>query len=581
MRSKLFAPLVIFGSVAGLLFVLAEAQPSKAQSAQAAHPAPQILVLKATEVDLSPPPTPGQPRAPIPLPRHFANPTLIGQVKAALAAPMKSSKGSTGSGNSGHHGKPTPTPTPTSTSTSTPTPTPTPTPSPTPSTAPISSGVSSPVAMTTSFAGMNLYSGGGYVPPDTTVAAGGTNVVEVVNAFGSVYNTAGSLLANLNDAACTTNSSTDSVSDPRVLFDTASGRWFISTTTFSPIGDASWNLLFSSGSDPTTATWYCLIIPTSNIRNSDGSTGNFADFPKLGINADKVVLTGDAYSPLGPFAQNYKFQGTEFVVINKSELINLSSNIHTALFAPDQGDYAIEPAQELTPSSTTDAFYMAAVNSALASTSTLDVWEIDGVPGVSTLQTKITSLPIGTISIPPNAQQEGTSVLIDTNDDSLLDAAFRDGTPGSLWVSANDACTPTGDSAVRSCLRFINVSIDASGLSVAQDFDYADPGMYYYYPAIRTDSAGNLFAAFSGSSTSSYASAYAAMQSAGSNNVLTNLSSIGAGNAPYTISPPRWGDYSGAGVDPSGSSVWLGAEYATRIPILGSYWGTAIANAQP
>jgi hypothetical protein len=426
---------------------------------------------------------------------------------------------------------------------------------------------------------MNLYGGGGFVPPDTQIAAGATFVLEAVNSLGAVYNMVGAFQANLNTTACTTNSSTDRVSDPRVFFDPTLGRWFISTTTFSPIGDASWNLLFSSSSDPTTSTWSCLVIPTSNMRNPDGTTGNFPDFPKIGINSNKVVLTGDAFSPSG---QSYKFQGTEFVVINKNLL--LSGTADVALFAPNQGYFAIEPAQDLTPNSTTDAIYLAAVNSAVTSTSTIRVWTVQGVPGDSSnpLQTpQVTTLSIATISYPPNAQQQGTGALIDTNDDSLLDAVFRDGTPGSLWVSANDGCTPPADSAVRSCLRFVNVSINGNTMSVAQDFDYADPGKYYYYPAIRTDISGDLYAAFTGSSGSSYASAYAGMQLAGSSNVLTNLSVFRAGDSSYTISPPRWGDYSGAGVDPSDASVWLGAEYATSIPFLGSFWGTAIAHAQP
>ena len=47
---------------------------------------------------------------------------------------------------------------------------------------------------------------------------------------------------------------------------------------------------------------------------------------------------------------------------------------------------ALGPAQELTQGSTTDTLYMAAVNSALASTSALDIWEISGVPGGSALR---------------------------------------------------------------------------------------------------------------------------------------------------------------------------------------------------
>lgn len=534
------------------------------QSAQAAPPDPQTFVLETTRVDMSKTRTTTKSRAPIQAPRHFANPALLGRVKAALAAATTPSPYSKG----GHHGgKPTPTPTPT----------------PAPSSVPISSGVTSPATVSTNFDAMNLLDGGGYVPPDTTVAAGTsassatTLLLEAVNSLGAVYTTTGALQVNLNTTACTTNSS-DSVSDPRVLFDAASGMWIISTTTFSPISDASWNIVFSS--DPTASTWTCLIIPTSQIRNPDGTTGNFPDFPKIGINTDKVVLTGDAFAP---FLNSYKFEGTEFVVINKSDLVNLSSNINIALYPPNQGAFAIEPAQELTPKSTTEPLYMVAVNSALTSTSTLDLWTITGVPGgTPTLQTTTNSLPIDTIALPPNAQQQGTSVLIDTNDDSLLDAAFRDGSPGSLWTSANDGCTPPGDSAVRSCLRFINVSIDSSGtMSVAQDFDYADPGKYYYYPAIRTDSSGNLYAAFTGSSSGLYASAYAGVQSVGTINALTNLSVTRPGDYPYTVSPPRWGDYSGAGVDPGGASVWLGAEYATQLSPFGSVWGTAIAQVQP
>lgn len=536
-------------------------------SANAATPAPQNLTLTPVRVDLSQPAALGRGRAPININRHFANPTLLGQVKANLAAERASS---TQSGAHGAKPKPSPSPSPT----------------PTPSPAPISQSVATPVKIVTpSFDAMNLYSGGGYVPPDTTVAAGINNgstlIFEAVNAFSTVYDTAGSTVVNLSQTACTTNSSTDSVSDPRVLFD--SGRWFLSSTTFSPSSDASWNLLFSLGSDPATSTWVCLIIPTSTIRNPDGTTGNFPDFPKIGINSDKVVLTGDAFSQN---RRGYKFQGTEFVVINKSDLLNLtvsasgtvSGTINIALLAPNQGDFAIEPAFQI--NSTSDSLYMAAVNSGVASTSNLDIWTITGLPGAG-LQKAVAHLAIDTISYPPNALQLGTTTQIDTNDDSLLDAFLREDS-GSLWVSANDACTPKGDTAVRSCARFINVSIGTGGtLSVAQDFDYADLGTDYYYPAVRTDASGNLYAAFSGSSGTTYPSAYAGIQSSGSANQLTNLSVTRAGDYPYTISPPRWGDYSGAAVDPAGSSVWLGAEFATQFSIFGSMWETAIVNVQP
>lgn len=548
-------------------------------SAGATPVGPQTIALSVTQVDVSRPPMPGRPRAPIPVPRHLANPALVAEIKAAYAK----------SGGA----KPQHTPRPSPSSSATPTPTSSSSPTATPTPAPplaISSGVQTRLTSFTSFDAMNLWDGGGFVPPDTTIAAGAvptgtatpTMLVEGVNSMGAVYDSGGSLLVNLSTTACTTNSSTDSVSDPRVLFDAGSGRWFISTVTFSPMSDASWNVLVSTSSDPTVSIWNCLVIPTGNIRNPDGSTGNFPDFPKIGINSDKVVLTGDAYSQTG--ANSYKFQGTEYIVLDKSGLTSATGTVNAAMFKPNQRDFAIEPAQHLDYTSA-DPLYMAAVNSALASTSTIDVWTINGVPGsaVNPLQTPtVTSLPIATISTPPNAQQQGTGVLLDTNDDSLLDAVFREGAPGSLWVSANDACRPPGDNTVRSCTRFINVSISAKGaMSVAQDFDYADVGTYYYFPAVITDAAGDLFAAFTGSSTTLYASAYGAVQKTGTVNQITNLSLTRGGDSPYSVSPPRWGDYSGASVDPGDKSAWLGAEYATSNIVLGPYWGTAIAHVSP
>jgi hypothetical protein len=546
--------------------------------AQADSPAAQTLVLRSVAVDVG-----GRPvehgRAPIELPRHFADPALLGQIKARLAAA---------------NSKPGPS------RRSTPTPTPQPKPTPSPSPAPVATPNGTPVSISTPFAALGFFDGGGYVPPDTTVTAGMVNgvtteLLEAVNLTAEVYTTSSpNGIASIDITACTPNSGADSISDPRVLYDAPSGHWFVSTVTFAPTADAGWSLLISPGNDPTSTTWTCLFIPTGGIKNPDGSTGSFPDFPKLGMNGNKIVLTGDAFSTVQRrFTTSYKFQGTEFVVLNKSEVLSPPGTaIHETLFPPAQGDFAIEPAQHLatigTGTSNPDNLYMASVNSAASSTATLNVWNVTGVPtATSSANVSKTALPIYTMSTPPNAQQQGTNVLIDTNDDSLLDAAFRDGSPGSLWVSGNDACTAPGDNTARSCARLIEVAISNNGgaMSVAQDFDFAESGGYFYYPAVRTDSGGNLVTVFTGSSPSTYASLYSGVQKASlanSANTLTSFSTIWAGQAPYTASPPRWGDYSGAGVDPSDSSVWVAGEYAATPDIFfGSIWGTAIARVQP
>jgi hypothetical protein len=218
------------------------------------------------------------------------------------------------------------------------------------------------------------------------------------------------------------------------------------------------------------------------------------------------------------------------------------------------------------------------------SASTVRIWSVAGVPGTSQpVAVATTSLAISTLTTPPNAAQGGTSKLVDTNDNALLDAVFRDGSPGgSLWVSANDGCTPRGDTVPRSCLRLIEVSIAPGNLTVKQDFDYSASGQYFFYPAIRTDNTGNLIVVFNRSSSSQYISVYGSVQkTTDAANTLEPPVLLKSGSGAYTESA-RWGDYSGASIDPSNSTLWLGGEYPTSCGVLiRSCWGTWIANVAP
>lgn len=187
------------------------------------------------------------------------------------------------------------------------------------------------------------------------------------------------------------------------------------------------------------------------------------------------------------------------------------------------------------------------------------------------------NLGISTLSSPPDAKQLGSSVLIQTNDNRLLDAVYRNvnGT-GVLWVSANAACVPAADTGTRACLRLIKLSTGSS-ITKVQDFDFGMFSRYFYYPAIQTDGSGNLIAVFSGSSAGEYASVYAGGQK--TTEALNSFQTpvlIQAGENAYTPFASRWGDYSGAAIDPSDPPVvWVAGEYA-RIEG-GSEWGTWIA----
>lgn len=89
------------------------------------------------------------------------------------------------------------------------------------------------------------------------------------------------------------------------------------------------------------------------------------------------------------------------------------------------------------------------------------------------------TLAINQMASPPNAAQCNTSATVVTNDNALLSASFREGSPGYLWVSGNDACTFAGDNATYSCARFIQIAItndDVGTAKVSQDFDVGQDG---------------------------------------------------------------------------------------------------------
>lgn len=404
-----------------------------------------------------------------------------------------------------------------------------------------------------SFDGLRLSESGGWIPPDTQVGVGPNHIVEAVNLEMRIWTKSGTFVSSsdLNSFFGTS----AQLSDPKIRYDVPSGRWFIAVISYNNSFTAgAWRLAVSTGSDPT----------STFFRYTASTTKSAPDFPAVGINDDKLVLTANAF-------RGNSFLGTEFLVINKANLVSGTSAAST-YFPPPQGLFTIQPAHSLSPTTT---LYMAAV--AYNSATSIRVWSVNGVPGVGAGVTLLNANPsIGTLTSPPDAQQAGTSTLIQTNDNRLLDAVYRNGV---LWVSANSACKPSADASTRACLRLIQFSTGSS-ITKQQDFDFGISGQYYYYPAIQIDGGGNLLSVFSGSSTSAFAGVYASGQrpSDGANTFQTPVL-IKDGEHAYKPFASRWGDYSGAAIDPSDpTTVWVAGEYA-RIEG-GSEWGTWLAPVQ-
>src|SRR5580704_1509058 len=440
------------------------------------------------------------------------------------------------------------------------------------------------------FAGLafpNSQCGPGCEPPSMGVAAGPSNVVEVTNIVGRIFDKSGNDLSDFNLNTFFGVATDIFSSDPRIEYDTLSQRWFISFLTFDTTDPTTslngfWNLAVSTDSNP---------LDGFNTYQVE-TPGDFPDQPPLGFNDDKVVTGGNSFS-CDPDCNDGPYEGNEFLVWNKSELLAGAATIDTDYNPPneDSSDFPIIPAKSRTSTSTL-WMVSACVNTFSECNDSLNLWSVTGVPGVGLgSSASFTTPTISEIDPPPVAPQKGNSSNpIDTSDGRLLDAAFRD---GLLWASGNASCTPPSDTIARSCLQYVEVETGTSP-TIGRDFPFGTKGAYDYYPSIDLDSADDLITSFTQSSGAEYPSAYVDGRLATEvNNVLGTPVLLEPAGTTTTYNSPNpeslnsnafpWGDYSGAGIDPTDqTAVWVAAEYSASVPtpLATPNWGTWIAEAR-
>ncbi|HET6966346.1 MAG TPA: hypothetical protein VFH58_16355 [Acidimicrobiales bacterium] len=404
-------------------------------------------------------------------------------------------------------------------------------------------------------------------PPDTQVAASSQYLVEMVNDMGTIWTRQGSLVPNqqFDLGAFFQVAGGLSASDPQVLYDQASGRWFASMMGFSvdqqnnPTGGQVY-LAVSQTSDPT-GSWYTYQATT----NTPYASNEIFDQPFLGVNDDKVVLSwNDFYNdPSIPVNE-------ETWVFQKSDLVGGTMTAGAELFQNDVDRYRMVPVRSLSSTATEYVLYNNSDCANLGCNSkvphpSVGVIAVTGTPAAGTVTSTEADPSVAPTSLPPNGAQPGcknaTTCGIVTDDDRLLPSYYEN---GSIWTSANDACTVSN--VVRSCLRVIGLDVTGTP-RVSWNGDVGASGWDLYYPAVVPDSAGDIAVSFSQSSSSVYPqSAYTVL---GGNVGTPQIATLVPGRAPYNDQFPQgagpfvWGDYSSAVPDPGHDGTWwLAGEHA-------------------
>jgi hypothetical protein len=393
----------------------------------------------------------------------------------------------------------------------------------------------------------------GWIPYDAAIAVGPNHVLAMTNAQWGIYSRTGTNLA-VTQFSSWWGTAAGTPFDPKCYYDNSGHFVMIATSVGN--GLANMHVSISQTSDPTGAWWNYVFD-----WRLDGSTmsGNWGDYPGLGFDDNAIFINANQYT-----ISSNSFRYAKVRVLDKSQLFSGSSAGYTDFISLTNSNgtaaFTVKPARCI--SSSVSEYLL---NTLPGGGNYVTLWRIDNAPA-SPVLTRVGAVSIGSYSVPPNAKQSGTGILISTGDCRTQDVVWQN---GYLFTGFSERIGSNRNAV--SAIRYLKINTSSSGAE--KDITYTGSGIYMYYPAVSVDASGNMFMTFSRSGKSEYASMY-------QTGMLTTDGSIQpsalvkAGVTRNTSG--RWGDYSGISNDPNdGGTLWLYCGWANT----SNRWATWNASA--
>lgn len=133
-----------------------------------------------------------------------------------------------------------------------------------------------------------------YSPADPTIAAGPNEVVAAINDDFSIWDKEGNLLNtwDINDFL----NDDRKIFDPKIMYDVFDNRWLIAwvlldTNTTAANSDSAWILMVSDNSTAQ-GNWYVYEL-NAKVIGSTPNLQHWADYPYIGVDADGVALSAN------------------------------------------------------------------------------------------------------------------------------------------------------------------------------------------------------------------------------------------------------------------------------------------------
>jgi hypothetical protein len=413
-----------------------------------------------------------------------------------------------------------------------------------------------------------------FIPPDTDGAIGPNNFVELVNGAFAVYDKATGALAAprvsmttfWQDAGITGLSNNPGTpgavgtTDPRILYDADSGRWFAVAIDQPPSGSGANRILVavSHSSDPTAGF--------QGFAIQSNSTGLSADMPSIGIDRNGLYVATRNIDQ----ATNNSTEGV--LVLPKSDLLLPTPTVANRTLIENVPVNSLG----LTVQAVVDLNGTGLPHPLLASfnDSNLKLSSIGGSITAPTLNTSdgLIALPSGSNVNTLNARQPNGDNTIDSSSFGarITSTVIEQG--GYLW-GVNTITTGDHES-----LRWYR--IDAATGRLAESGLISDPDHDYYYGSIAVNPRGDVVIGYTRSGPTEFASAFASIGSFdGSTTTFGDPTLLKAGVANYDLTfggaRNRWGDYSTTTIDPDDPSrFWTIQEWASATNV----WSTEITE---
>lgn len=420
----------------------------------------------------------------------------------------------------------------------------------------------------------------GSFPPDTNLAVGDTQVIEIVNTQFMVYDKAGnpqlpggpaslkSVFAPLGSDPCATYGG----GDPVVVYDRIANRWVTTHYAFTP------NYMCIGVSQTSDATGVYNLYSYSFGPNT-------ADYAKFAVWRDGYYMSANTFSPAGSFigGQACAFDRATMIAGGAAPaVVCFQSSGSWASLLPADLDSANLPAP-----GTPDYF----VN--LNGSNSLNLYKFHAdfaTPANSTFTgptvMTVAAFDQGCYACVP---QPGTKEELETLSSRLMFrlSYHRFATYESLLVNHTVQVVMNSPQKTQTGVRWYEIRNPGGTPSIAQQSTFSpDTTTYRWMGSIAQDKQGNMFLGYSAASATLYPSIrYTGRLSTDPLNQLQREQTLITGLGNQILSPSnttgrdRWGDYATVALDPVDEcTFWFATEYLTFSGY--NNWATHLVRAK-